>query len=147
MPNGFQYARGSYEAEEIIPSSAFSKGDLLMLTSTSSVSRINPYAIAAGSEVFGVATCDSNQSIANKVTVLRPKPDTIFRVPVDAGSALTKGRSSGVSFVVATGRYYADGSGTTLPVAVVAGVAECDQSVQSHVLVRIHTSGGLVDTI
>lgn len=147
MPNGFQYASGGCSMDARIPSSAFSKGDLLMLTSASSLSRVNPYAIAAGTEIYGVATCDSTQSIANKCTVLRPEPDTIFRLRVDAGSALTAGRSSGVSFAVGTGRYYADGSSTTLPVSIVAGVADCDQSIESHVLARIHTSGGLVDTI
>lgn len=146
MPNGFQYVSGDYDTDEIIPSSAFSKGDLLMLTSASSLSRVNPYAIAAGAEVYGVATCDSNQSIQNKVTVLRPQPDTIFRVPVGTSSTLTKGASSGVSFVVASGRYIAESGGTAV-IAIMRGVADCDQSVQSHVLARIQTSGALVDTI
>jgi hypothetical protein len=146
MPDGFQYASGSYSADEGKPSSAFSQGDLLMLTSVSSLSRVNPYAIEAGAEVYGVATCDSTQSVRNLCTVLRPNPDTIFRLPTNAGSTLSKGASSGVSFVVATGRYYAESGGTAV-VAVIAGVADCDQSVQSHVLVRIESSGALVDTI
>jgi hypothetical protein len=146
MPNGFQYARGGYETDARIPSSAFSKGDLLMLTSASSLSRVNPYAIAAGAEVYGVATCDSTQSISNKVTCIRPKPDTIFKVGIVAASGHTTGVSSGVSFIAASGRYVAESGGTAV-VAVVAGVAECDQSVSSHILVRLVTSGGLVDTI
>jgi hypothetical protein len=146
MPNGFQYARGGYETDERKPSSAFSKGDLLMLTSTSSLSRVNPYAIASGAEIYGVATCDSTQSILDKVTVLRPKPDTVFRVPIVAASGHTTGHTSGVSFIAASGRYVAESGGTAV-VATIAGVAECDQSVQSHILVRILTSGALVDTI
>lgn len=147
MPlDGFRYAKGTARLEAGIPSSAFSKGDLIMLTSTSSLSRVNPYAIAAGAEVQGIALADSIDSIDNKVGILVPGPDCEFWVPTNAGSTLTTGASSGVSFVVGTGRYYAESGGTAV-VVVAAGVADCDQSTVSKVRVRLLSSGGLVNMI
>lgn len=147
MPlDGFRYAKGKALLDAGIPSSAFSRGDLLMLTSTSSLSRVNPYAVAAGAEVYGIALADSIDSIDNKVGVLIPGPDCEFWVPTNAGSTLTKGANSGVSFIVATGRYQAESGGTAV-VVVTAGVADVDQSTTSKVRARVKSSGALVDLI
>lgn len=147
MPlDGLRYAKGTARLEHGIPSSAFSRGDILMLTSTSSLSRVNPYAIAAGAEVEGIALSDSIDSIDNKVAYIVPGPDCEFWVPTNAGSTLTKGASSGVSFVVGTQRYYAESGGTAV-VVITAGVADCDQSTTSKVRARILSSGGLVNSI
>lgn len=147
MPlDGFRYAKGTARLEHGIPSSAFSRGDLLMLTSSSSLSRVNPYAVAANAEVYGVALADSIDSVENKVGVLVPGPDCEFWVPTNAGSTLTTGANSGVSFIVATGRYQAESGGTSV-IVLTAGVADCDQSTVSKVRARIKSSGGLVDLI
>lgn len=147
MPlDGLRYAKGTVRMEAGIPSSAFSKGDILMLTSASSLSRVNPYAIAAGAEVEGIALADSIDSIDNKVTYMVPGPDAEFWLPTGTSSTLTKGASSGVSFIVASGRYIAESGGTAV-VVVTAGVADCDQSTTSKVRARILTSGALVNYI
>ena len=148
MPlDGLRYAKGDYDTREVKPSSAFSKGDVLMLTSVSSVSRINPYAISTTNFVAGVALSESIDSIADKVVVLVPKDDTEFWIPVAAGSTLTAGATSGLSFVVGTSRYYAEDSGSTKVVVITAGVADCDQSTVSKVRGKILSSGGLQNFI
>lgn len=134
MPNGFWYASGPYRTDERKPGSAFSKGDILTLDSNSSLSRLNPYAHAADT-VWGVATCDSTQSIANLCTAIIPEPTTHFWLRTVSGVTLIPGEDSGVSFVVASGRYYADESTDTKAVTVVRGTADIDQSVQSKVVV------------
>lgn len=134
--NGFVYARGPYETDERIAASAWSKGDLLGITSTSSLSRVDPQT----NEVmkFGIALADSTDSIRGVCVVMIPDPTTEFWLP--ATSDLTTGASSGVTFDVASGRYAADASSTTQIVKIVKGTDELDQSIRSHVLVRFADS-------
>jgi len=141
MPfNGFIYARGPYETDERVAVSAFSKGDILMLDSNSSLSRANPY---GAQDNFAIALADSTQAINGKSVVLIPKPDTEFWAPVN--SAMTAGRESGISFNPANGRYFLDGSTTTVRAVVVKGTDEVDQSVRSQVLCKlIYHDGNLV---
>lgn len=145
MPNGFWYASGPCETDTRKPGSAFSKGDILALDSNSSLSRLNPYALAAGT-VYAVATADSVDSIQDKVTAIVIKPDTRFWVRVEAGDALLTGGASGVSFAVGTnGRYFTDGSSSTLAVVCVEGTDKVDQSVQSKAIVQFKFAAGELD--
>lgn len=137
MPNGLWYCSGPVETAEIKPGSAFSKGDLLALDSNSSLSRLNPYAVAAGT-IYGVATCDSTQSIKGLCSVMIPLPNTVLWSRGTAGDNLVRGEESGISFVAASpGRYFVDESTTTNVVVVVKGTADIDQSVESKVQVRL----------
>ena len=142
MPNGFWYASGPKRMDERVPGSAFSKGDILALNSASSWSRLNPYAVAAGT-VYAVATADSTDSINDKVPGVVVQPNTYFWAAVTAGSALTTGEQSGVTFDTSlTGRLELEGSGGTAVVSVVEGTDRIDQSVQSKAIVQFKYAAG-----
>lgn len=145
MPNGLWYARGpcgrTYSA---VPASAFSKGDLLMLDSNSSLSRINVL-MASGLDYVGVAMADSTQSINNKVTALVPDEDTEFWCSLSSaiGSHVTAGTEGELLFAVANNRTYLNTSSANSVIArVVVGTPDISQSVQSRVIVRLIRSGG-----
>lgn len=153
MPNGFWYAGGdTHTFESAIPSSAFSKGDLLLFDSSSSLSRM-PWASTpgmAGADILGVAMSDSIDSIDNLCSVLIPGPDTLFWASLQSvdTTALLPSLECDVRFDVVENRYYVDPSSTdTLRVVLVrgnAGVGAVDQSVQSKVLCKlIYHAGNL----
>lgn len=144
MPNGFWYASGCYSTEQAAPASAFSKGDLLMLTSDSSLSRLDP---VSADKAVGVALCDSTQSIAGKVPYLVPGADALFWASLATNaSAATAGTYCDVHFSTANNRYYVvPTSASTARAIIVRGTDEVDQSVQSKVLCKlIYHDGDLV---
>lgn len=144
MPDGFWYAGGPIWREESIPASAYSRGDILQLNSSSSFSRTPATTWpTSGAVIFGVADGSSLQSISNKCTALVPGPTTLFWASCNTalGSHLTPGGQYDVAFAVANSRYYVTSSANTPRVVVVRGTAEVSQSVQSRVLVRFLTSG------
>ena len=135
MPNGFWYASGPARMAEIKASSAFSQGDILTLTSASSLSGLNPYAATTATQ-YAIALSDSTNSIAGKCTVMEIQPQTRFWSATTSGVTLIRGEESGVSFVATKpGRYWVDESSTTPIVVVHNGTAEVNQSVQSKVIV------------
>lgn len=142
MPTGFWYAAGEYTVEQSIPVSAYSVGDILMLTSASSLSRI-PETWPSGTKFAGIAEGSSLQSISNKCTYLIPTDDTIFWASCDTAlsSHLTVGMQVDVIFGLGNNRYYVTNSANSARVAIVRGTQEVDQSVQSRVQVRFLTSG------
>ena len=148
MPNGFWYAGGeTHVIESSIPSSAFSKGDILAFTSTSSISRASEVFVA-GENYAGVALSDSVDSLNDQVPYLVPGQDTLFWGSLQSAdaTALTPGLHCDIGFDVAEGRYFVDPSSTNSLRAVIirgnAGVGSVDQSVQSKVLCRlIHVAG------
>ena len=132
---GFWYAGGRLEKEARKPGSAFSQGDLLALDSNSSLSRLNPYAIAAGT-VYAVADGASTDSIADRCTVTLVRPDTYFWSRVSAGATLVTGDESEVSFVAAAPeRYWTEDSTGTNAVVIRRGTDFVDQSNISKVQV------------
>jgi hypothetical protein len=131
--------------DERKPGSAFSKGDMLALDSNSSLSRLNPYALAAGT-LYGIALTDSIRSIRDLCSCIVIQPNTYFWAALEAGDTPTTGDESGVSFDVdVTGRYFVDGSSTTNAVIVVEGVERIDQSVQSKVIVQFKYADSELD--
>ncbi|GAG10982.1 unnamed protein product [marine sediment metagenome] len=150
MPNGFWYAGGdTHVFESAKPVSAFSKGDLLTL-STSSLSRIAT-TYASGSDIVGVATSDSIDSIDGLCSYIVPGPDTLFWASAASGigTAMIPGAEGDVLFDVAEGRYHVDLSSTNSVRAVVmrgsAGVGSVSQSVQSKVLCKLIYHAGNLD--
>ena len=132
---GFWYAGGRLEKEGRKPASAFSQGDLLGLDSNSSLSRLNPYAIAAGT-VYAVAGGPSTDSIDDLCTVTLVTPQTYFWSRVSAGADITTGEESEVSFVAAAPeRYWVEDSTGTNAVVVRRGTDIVDQSNLSKVQV------------
>lgn len=73
----FWHAYGPYEMGEGKPASAFSKGDILVYTSASSLSRADNTATGTG-DIAGVATADSTQSVRDLVTFVKVNADTVF---------------------------------------------------------------------
>lgn len=145
MPNGLWYASGPKRMDARKPGSAFSKGDLLALDSNSSLSRLNPYALAAGT-VWGVAAADSIDSIRDLVPAVIPQPGTYFWSATTSGVTLVAGEESGISFVAAApGRQWVDESTTTNAVVIVEGTADIDQSIQSKVIVAIKYADSELD--
>lgn len=145
MPNGFWYASGPKRMDERIPGSSFSKGDILALDSNSSLSRLNPYAIAAGT-VYGIATADSSDSIRDKSGCIVIQPTTRFWSRTTSGVTLVTGEESGVSFdASAPGRYWVDESTSTNAIVVVAGTDVIDQSVQSKAIVQFKFADSELD--
>lgn len=96
------YAYGPAQIKEGIPSSAFSKGDILMYTSASSLSRIPISTASVGalpnSTVCGVAMSDSNFSYNNKVPYVVADRDTVFWSDATTTSQFTAGESLDVEF-------------------------------------------------
>lgn len=143
MPNGLWYAGGdSHKYEESIPASAFSAGDLLFLTSASSLSRF-PELMPSGALIAGVAVGGSNQSIANKCSYLIPGADTLFWASCSTAltSHLTVGEKHDINFGLGNNRSFVVASQTSSRCVIVRGTQEVDQSVQSKVLVRLLVSG------
>jgi hypothetical protein len=106
MAQGLTYASGTLTILRGKPASAFSKGDILMLDSTSSLSRIAE-TFASGVDIAGVADADSNQSISNEVPYIVPESDTIFRASLATNaSAVTPGVECDLLHSLANGRAY-----------------------------------------
>lgn len=145
MPNGFWYASGPREMDERKAGSAFSKGDILALDSNSSLSRLNPYALAAGT-VYAIANSDSTNSIRDLCSVTVIQPTTRFWSRTTSGVTLVTGEESGVSFVAtAPGRYWVNESASTVAIIVVEGTDKIDQSVQSKVIVQFKFADSELD--
>lgn len=124
MAQGLAYASGTLTILRGKPASAFSKGDVLMLDSTSSLSRIAE-TYASGVDIVGVAMCDSTQSISNEVPYIVPESDTIFRASLATNaSAVTPGVECDILYAVANGRQYiAPASANSVRFVITRGTA------------------------
>ena len=102
------YSKGPYLVRECIPASAFSKGDILMYNSASSISRIPTSTASVGAlangSVIGVAQCSSLESYNNKCSYFVADRDTIFLSDATTGSQYTAGESLDVEYTGATFR-------------------------------------------
>lgn len=140
MPNGLWYARGTYKTRTAVAASAFSKGDLLMYDSSSSLSRWD-VRFPSGAKIAGVALADSLDSFTdNKVPYIVPDADTVFWSRVTPTSAFTPGLE--VDLVPdAAGRPVADTSSNSARfVFEEIGNSLPDQSTQSYGMGRILSS-------
>lgn len=91
------YAHGPRRESTGIPSSVFTKGDILMFTSASSLSVIphstNSVGALAAGLVIGVALADSSKSLNNQVPYIVADRDTVFWSDATIGSQFTAGES------------------------------------------------------
>lgn len=88
MAQGFVPAQGEFDFYEFIPSSAFSKGDLVQLDSASSVSGIDT---ASPPDILGVAMQDSVDSIRDRCVICVPRPSSVFLSVSTPGADLPVG--------------------------------------------------------
>ena len=84
----FRYAGGPKRETTAKPASAFTAGDLLCLTSASSLSAM-PGKLDL--DIAGVAIADSTQSLDNQVPYVLALPGTLFWADIYAGSSHTEG--------------------------------------------------------
>ncbi len=149
MPNGFWYAGGdTHVFESAIPSSAFSKGDILTYDSNSSLSGIDVTFSSSADTIAGVALSDSIDSLNDQVPYLIPGPDTLFWASLQSvdATALTPGVAVDIRFDVAENRFFVDPSSKNTENVMImrgnTGVGAVDQSVQSKVLCRLVATAG-----
>lgn len=102
MAFGLIYAHGPCRISEGVPSSAFSKGAILMFTSASSLSGLpvstNSLGALPDGSVIGVAMADSTASLDNKVPYVIADRDTVFWSDCTIGSQYTAGESVDVEW-------------------------------------------------
>ncbi len=148
MP-GFLPAQGSDSIEDGVPASAFSRGDVLILTSASSLSGWDVLGLGP---VFGIALANSVDSINDRVPVSIPHADTIYLSACTPNSTFTVGEKFDI-LLDANGRSIVDTSQTTMRVVVVrpqagppyGGVK--DQSVESRIMVKFLRQGDSVSSV
>jgi hypothetical protein len=148
MP-GFIPTQGEYDIEYAVPSSAFSRNDVLVLDSASSVSGWDVLGVG---EVFGVALQDSVDSIRNRVCVAIPRADTIFLASM-ATTGINPSVGSRVDIILdGNGRPLVTSSALTQRVVVVRppsglpyGVA--NQSVESKCYVKFLRQGDSLSSV
>ena len=146
MPNGFWYASGPCRRDERTAGSAFSKGDILGLDSSSNLSRLNPYVDLTSGSIYGVATADSTDSINGKAGCIVIQPTTYFWSNTTYGATLLTGENSDVTFSAAKPyREWVENSTTTGVVVIVEGTDRIDQSRYSRVIVQFRHAAGALD--
>lgn len=136
----FIYAKGPHEMKEAVPASAFSRGDVLVFNSNSSLSRIDD--LFAG-KIAGIAAADSTQSVRNKVPYVVPHADTEYMVHCASGSQFTAGQTKDILYSAGTGHYVGTSANTARAI-VVTGSADFVDSARSRVVVKLlHVAGNV----
>jgi hypothetical protein len=142
MGYGFRYAYGPRFEATGIPGSAFSKGDALMLTSASSLSRLDD--LLAG-DVVGVAMATSTDSLDNQVPYIIANPDTVFVSACTIGSQFTEGEELDLEYT--GGRHFVSTSANTARVVVRLGSTDYINSNTSEILTSFIGHGGAIEYI
>lgn len=148
---GLRYSRGPFQTLEAEPASTFSKGDLLMYDSNSSLSGMD-MRFPSGEDIAGVALADSVDSIAqadgvNRVPFVVPKSDTYFLSDSTADSRFTAGTEVDIG-VDSDGRpvVVSPSSATTARAVIQRGTETVQgQSTDSRVEIGLIEHAGDID--
>lgn len=147
--SGLHYAFGPADIEEAFASSAFSKGDVLMYDSTSSLSRAD-LRLTSGADLAGVAAADSLQSFRRQIPFFKAGPDTVYWSVITPGSNVTAGLELDLvddnGDITDVGRTLTALSSNSVRVVVERPIARVNQdSGVSRVLVRLIRHSGAVE--
>lgn len=137
----FTYAKGPYQSMTAIPSSAFSKGDLLQFNANSSLSRLrDPNASATAAAIVGVAEASSLESLNDQVPYTLALEGTIFLASCDSTSQFTPGEKLDVDYTDSfPDTRFVVASSTNSPQVIIhaaGGSEELIDSARSVVLVK-----------
>ncbi len=143
---GFSYAAGPYREVMLPVASAFSAGNVVELTSVSSISGTN---LTLANEFAAVAITDSDKSLGGQVPCVLIQTGTEFWASTATNVASTYTVGSSWDFIASGGNHILHSSATTARVVIAPGgnQANIDQSDESRVKVFFLGSGAELDFI
>ena len=125
------YAGGPHIVNHAKPASAFSRGDLLELNSSSSLSYADALHVA-GQFLAGIALSSSTESVQDKVPYLVAHPSTKFWITASAANAQIASRMINYDITPASGDHELAAGSQNSSIALVWSTSSEDVSIQKR---------------